>query len=114
MGYLGLLEAILGNLGAGGRENAIGVARIGGSGWAIGAGRRENAIGVARIGAETLKIATVSRFLWFLAPPGSPHKTGPECRETPRPADRKAICAKNEHFVWEWCKILKTRFRHPV
>ena len=62
MGYLGLLEAILGNLGAGGRENAI---------------------GVARIGAETLKIATVSRFLWFLAPPGSPHKTGPECRETP-------------------------------
>ena len=35
MGYLGLLEAILGNLGAGGRENAIGVARIGGSGWAI-------------------------------------------------------------------------------
>ena len=62
MGYLGLLEAILGNLGA---------------------GRRENAIGVARIGAETLKIATVSRFLWFLAPPGSPHKTGPGWRETP-------------------------------
>ena len=30
MGYLGLLEAILGNLGAGGREYAIGVARIGG------------------------------------------------------------------------------------
>ena len=51
MGYLGLLEAILGNLGA---------------------GRRENAIGVARIGAETLKIATVSRFLWFLAPPLAP------------------------------------------
>ena len=32
MGYLGLLEAILGNLGVGGREYAIGVARIGGSG----------------------------------------------------------------------------------
>ena len=62
LGYLGLLEAILGHLGAGGRENAI---------------------GVARIGAETLKIATVSRFLWFLAPPGKPHKTGPGCRETP-------------------------------
>ena len=92
MGYLGLLEAILGNLGA---------------------GRRENAIGVARIGAETLKIATVSRFLWFLAPPGKPQDRPGMARNPPRPADRKAICAKNEHFVWEWCKILKTRFRHP-
>ena len=62
MGYLGLLEAILGNLGAGGRENAI---------------------GVARIGAETLKIATVSRFLWFLAPPGKPQDRPGVARNPP-------------------------------
>ena len=62
MGYLGLLEAILGNLGA---------------------GRRENAIGVARIGAETLKIATVSRFLWFLAPPWQATQNRPGMARNP-------------------------------
>ena len=74
MGYLGLLEAILGNLGA---------------------GRRENAIGVARIGAETLKIATVSRFLWFLAPPGKPQDR-PGTPRNPPPACRPEghLCKK--------------------
>ena len=48
-------------------------------------------------------------FLYF-----SGHDTGQARREPPRPADGKAICAKNEHFVWEWCKFLKTWFRHPA
>ena len=52
LGYLGLLEAILGHLGAGGRENAIGVARIGGFKSGVESRGHESAIGVARIGGS--------------------------------------------------------------